>query len=422
MEISLNEKDQQNLISKSNELVEARYKLSLTEQRIILTVISKIQPHDEGFKKYRFKIAEFLEFIGINRPAVYKNMLQITKNLMEKVLTIKKDNKLHLTHWVQTATYEIGSGCVDLTFDPELKPYLLGLKNCFLKYKLKDVIRLKSTYSIRLYELLKQYKKIGKRTFEIEALKKILGIEPNKYKLYADFKKKVIEVAQKELSAKTDIAFEFKKIKESRKVKGILFVIKNSNINPSNNSAQALIESTKEQVPEIPKKELYQRLINYFCLSPAQAEEILKTCPEDHILANLSYIEEKYKKGEITRNIGSYTMKALRDDFTHRISFFDIEKQETEAKEQEEKLKKQQWEQLKKKYDKYLKKAIEEYKNSLSSDEWKQIEKQIMAEVEEKHGENHIGKGIFVKLSIENYIKEKAGLPAFEKWLEKQTG
>jgi len=81
---------------------------------------------------------------------------------------------------------------------------------------------------------LKQYEKIGKRTIELEDLRQLLGtteIDPNgeiikeDYPLYANFKSRVIIPAQKELKQKTDIYFNFKEIKQGRKVISIEFEI-----------------------------------------------------------------------------------------------------------------------------------------------------------------------------------------------------
>ena len=137
---------------------------------------------------------------------------------MKRVLKIynEKDNKLFLTHWVQSANYEIGTGYVEFTFDPALKPYLLHLKSSFLKYQLKNIVQLRSTYSIRIYELLKQYEKIGERTFDLYELREILGLGVEEYKLYGNFKRYILQPAKREIPKKTDICFEFQEKKRKK--------------------------------------------------------------------------------------------------------------------------------------------------------------------------------------------------------------
>ena len=111
-----------------------------------------------------------------------------------------------------------------MPFDPFLRPYLLELKREFTSYKLENVVQLKSTYAIRIYELLKQYEKIQERTFLFKDLRKLLGAE-DIYPAYGNFKQRVLMPAQKELKAKTDISFKLEEIKSGRRVTKIKFII-----------------------------------------------------------------------------------------------------------------------------------------------------------------------------------------------------
>lgn len=113
-------------------------------------------------------------------------------------------------------------------------PYLIELKEQFTTYYLANIMSLKSSYSIRIFELLKQYEKIGKRRIELKNLRQLVGtteidangeIVKEDYPLYGHFKSRVILTAQKELKQKTDICFNFKEIKQSRKVVAIEFEI-----------------------------------------------------------------------------------------------------------------------------------------------------------------------------------------------------
>jgi plasmid replication initiation protein len=73
--------------------------------------------------------------------------------------------------------YNESEGAIDIRFDPFLRPYLLELKKEFTSYKLENVIKLKSSYAIRIYELLMQYEKIRERTILLSDLRKMLGAE-----------------------------------------------------------------------------------------------------------------------------------------------------------------------------------------------------------------------------------------------------
>ena len=55
------------LVVKSNKLVEARQRLSIQEQRLILLLISKIRPEDVNFLWYKFQIMDLAKFLGLEK-------------------------------------------------------------------------------------------------------------------------------------------------------------------------------------------------------------------------------------------------------------------------------------------------------------------------------------------------------------------
>jgi plasmid replication initiation protein len=243
-------------VTKANTLVEASYRLSLTQQRIVLFMTSLVQPEDEDFKTYRIHVRDLMDILDIDRSHLYAQMILMIRNLMKVVVTIPLPDEKHLdTHWINSQEYEIGGGYSDITFDPKLKPFLLHLKEKFTTYKLENVMKLKSIYSIRIYELLKQYQGIGKRTITIDSLRKMLGIELKEYSLYGDFKRKVILVAHHEINEKTDILFEYREIKLSRKVNELEFTItKKTPPAPTDKAALKKEKERKHQECEAKKK------------------------------------------------------------------------------------------------------------------------------------------------------------------------
>jgi plasmid replication initiation protein len=115
-------------VIQSNPLIGVHYDLPLEEQRLILTLIARIQPDDEDFKPYRIPIKEFAEFMGIDKNSAYRECKQITKSLLSRVLKIAEPGRLVQTGWISSAQYIEGSGMITLRFAPMLKPYLLKFK------------------------------------------------------------------------------------------------------------------------------------------------------------------------------------------------------------------------------------------------------------------------------------------------------
>ena len=118
---------------------------------------------------------------------------------------------------------------IEFEVNKNLKPFIINLKKNFSFYFLKNISSLSSSFSYRIYEILKQYQdkttKDGWLDISIVELRKRLGLDEEKYTLYSNFKNRVLRSSQKELSEKTDIAFTFEELKEDRKVIRLLFRI-----------------------------------------------------------------------------------------------------------------------------------------------------------------------------------------------------
>lgn len=213
------------LIVKSNDLVEASYRLTTSELKIMSMIISQVDRHDIDFKDYTITIKDFINRLELKGQSMYSEIKKIIRLLRSRTFTIKHDSGELITGWISNADYRQNEGLIVFNLDPKLKPYIIGLKSGFTPYKLKNVLRLNSFYAGRIYELLKQYQNIGERTFTIDELKDILCINKDEYKLYGHFKTRVILPTQDELKNKTDIYFDFKEITEGRKVVKIKFSI-----------------------------------------------------------------------------------------------------------------------------------------------------------------------------------------------------
>ena len=215
---------QQDLIVQSNKLINARYELSLLEKRLILLMLRDIRREDEDLKTYRIRIRSLCEGVETNAKNMYTQTREATRKLLTRVIEIHEPDGLLQVSPISRAKYYKGKGYVELTFDPRLKPYLLQLKRHFTQYTLKNVLGLQSIHSIRIYELLKQYEGVGKRTVEVEELKRLLGVD-KRYKRYSDFKKRVILQAEGDLAEQCDIRFRYEEVKRGRKVAAIVFYI-----------------------------------------------------------------------------------------------------------------------------------------------------------------------------------------------------
>jgi plasmid replication initiation protein len=240
-------KESNKYVVKSNSLVEARYRLSLQESKIILWLLTQIRHDDEDFKSHQMTISEFSKMIGVEVDNQYGKIREVTKSLMRRVLEIyePEKNSFLQVSWLSSARYEGKKGIVSLEFSPQLKPYLLKLKSHFTKLDIIDTLNLKSVHAIRVFELLLQYLIIGNRTITLQELRGYCGIREHEYKDYFDIKRKVINRAKTEINTKTEYEIDYQEIKESRKVVAIDWTIKKKPIQP---------EGTAEKVRQLQKE------------------------------------------------------------------------------------------------------------------------------------------------------------------------
>ena len=295
------------IVSQSNKLVEASYKMTLAEKRLVCLLASKIHMQDEDFKKYKIKILDLAEFVGLRGSYVYTQTEQLTKKLISRVLTLPKppDRKIQVS-FLSSAEYQKGQGSVKLCFDPEMKPFLLQLKGQFTNYFLKHIANLRSVYSIRIYELLKSYQRFGRKEFTIEFLKTTFQISSDQYTQYNHFKERILHPAQKELRDHTDIYFEFEEIKKGRKVNSILFLIYH---NIRSEPIRLLpAQQEKQTVEGILKDKLH--LAGY----TANPDIIIKRDGVELVEASLNVaLREMRSSGKAIHNPGGFIAKKLQD-------------------------------------------------------------------------------------------------------------
>lgn len=220
------------IVKKSNYFImNCKYDLSIQEQRIILTLASMIKSTDEEFKEYKFSTKEFKELLNLKGQSTYSEIPKITKKLLGKTLEIENEHETIQCGWIATARHLKKEGFIILRISPDLKPYMLQLNTLYTSYKLKNVLSMKSKYSIRIYEILKchEFKQQGFIDISIEELRKLLKAE-NIYPKYANFKQKILEVVKNELEEQTDISFNYEEFKTGRTITDLRIFINKKDI------------------------------------------------------------------------------------------------------------------------------------------------------------------------------------------------
>ncbi len=208
----------------SHILVNAPYALKKNEIDIVLTLLTEITKEDEDFKDYQFTVRE-LE-IKTNRRWQSKQLETTILGLLAKPIKLPTDSKrgFEYVSWFSYFKYD-DSGLITCRFDKALKPYLIDIVGTRILSDFRYLLPMKSSYSKRMYLLLKEYDKIGKRVLNIEKLQDILAV-PKSLKNYADFKRNVLKRAEIDINKFTDLEVSFTEKKRLRRVVEVTYTIK----------------------------------------------------------------------------------------------------------------------------------------------------------------------------------------------------
>ena len=347
-------------VIKSNRVIEAKYHLGARAQKFILFMASMINPLDDDFRYLKVKIKDIEPIFNTDQKkwgSIYQVVKDIILSLNNHPLRITQaDGSYLIVNWISSAEIRQGSGLVEFEFSEKLRPYLLQLRSHFTKYKLQNILQLKSAFSIRLYELLKARQFIGKADYDLDELKGILGLE-DKYSVYYDFKRRVLLPAQKELKAYSDICFEFEEKRQGRKVKFLTFHIQENvevveKMETSEDKATSKIESPIVQelvelgFSHFKAVELLQ--LGFKVLVDKTIQEAVQNAyssAEEFFREKLELTKFELKKGKVQHPTGFF-LKAVQEDYQSNDFKNQKKKEVKQQHKQTQKKLKAQYEQL----------------------------------------------------------------------------
>ena len=219
------------LVVKSNRLIEASYRLTLVEQRIILFAITEARRTQTGLSAdgvLAIRAADYAETFNIPESQAYEQIKAAGKTLFRRYVVLYgidpntgKEDMMEV-RWVSSVRYVNGAGTIYIQFAQHMVPYITRLEAEFTRYKLEKVANMSSVYAIRLYELLIQWGSVGEREIEIGWLRKTLMVE-NQYTSIKDFKKWIVDVALSQINEFSDLTASYTQRKTGRMVTHFTF-------------------------------------------------------------------------------------------------------------------------------------------------------------------------------------------------------
>jgi len=202
------------IVEKSNELNNLVYKnASLPALRFFSIYLAKINPRDEKTRVVKFKVSDFEKIMEIKRFNTTK-FYEATDKLLDIPLHIRNEQGKPRNRRIfrKFDIYNIdGEDYITADIEDDAIPLLFHLRERYFSYQLWNALRLRSTNQVRMYEILKQYEKVGRREISVDELRDLLGIEPDTYKRWDVFKVKVLDACQRALEDTTDIRFTYER-------------------------------------------------------------------------------------------------------------------------------------------------------------------------------------------------------------------
>lgn len=227
----MNQQKLKHPVYKSNALIEASYRLSPAEQRIMLSCITQVR-RDQTITDevmYSVSVADYAALIGSDSGSVYNELAAAALRLKRREVWIKETpngdgarNETLVTGWVQSIRYRKDEGRIELRFTKDMLPYLTQLTEQFTRYALADVAKMTSAHGMRLYELLCQWHATGEREVAIEWLRYAFQLE-GKYPAIKDFKKRVIQPAIDQINEHSPLWVKWDQRKTGRRVSHFTF-------------------------------------------------------------------------------------------------------------------------------------------------------------------------------------------------------
>lgn len=216
------------IATQSNKLVEAAYKMSVPAKRVMLMLLGQIHPGQQDVsKKVCIDALDYSQKTGVDLSQSYKDIQKGCRELMRTIITTR-DTTARTTEEcvvVSWMNYHDSEGWLEATFTPWIAPYIHSLARIgYTTIAINEALQFKRFYTIRLFELLMQFKQTEERFIKLESLREVFQVEKNKYSLFSDFRKWVLAPSVKEINDKTDWNISWNPVKTGKKITSISFV------------------------------------------------------------------------------------------------------------------------------------------------------------------------------------------------------
>lgn len=224
-----------NKATQSNKLIEATYKMSVPAKRVMLMLLGQIHPGQQDIsRKIQIRASDYSQKTGISLHQSYVDIKKGCHELMQTIITTRhqQEKSTEMCVVVSWMKYHDNEGWLEATFTQWIAPYLHSLSGAggYTSIRIDEAIKFKRFYTIRLYELLMQWKLTGERYIKTESLRQVFQIEEKKYVKFGAFRKYVLEPSILEINNKTIWNVDWDPVKTGKKITSIFFIFEESNV------------------------------------------------------------------------------------------------------------------------------------------------------------------------------------------------
>jgi len=246
----------------------------------LFAFVSEIQNDDEQFKFYKLTRAELNR--KLDKRIEKARIAKLFKAMLDKKIETETDKEIIHYNIFSTLKYNKESEELSVKFNDDLKSLLLQLKP-FTKGYLSDIFKMESSYAKRIYLLCSQWKNAGSFKIKVQQLMDELQVSKS-FRRYDNFKRKVLQVAEKNMIENSSIYFEFEELKKGRKVDELLFKIYENPKNKKEKEQPKLMDvkpTIQEQLEALKGQKIYVQGKLFFFKTIRQKEGKYQIIAED---------------------------------------------------------------------------------------------------------------------------------------------
>lgn len=288
----------------------ARYQLSARESKVILFLVSKIDPvRQKNLIEQTVSVRELEQVLKGDAKkwgGLYEELELLRDRLVRKGIYLPTEVEINgrmlsgYINWFQhimPMKDESGNAAIQFLFSQSLQPFLLNLRE-YVAINFLEVIPLKSTFSIRMFQVFRAHRdRMGKYQnrstlrYDLEDFKGLLGVD-GKYDDYRNLRKKVLEVIIKEINEHTSIEITYKPLKKGRSVAAVMFEFWDKSPREKKVKQKGLFDGVKLKDLSYSQTLAFDKLVAYGVTDGVALEMISKVKGSEFICFEDWYFDE----------------------------------------------------------------------------------------------------------------------------------